>query len=162
MSQDIINEIMFLLHALLLGIVITFIYDWFVVSRRVIKHTMLLISLEDILFWIACAISVFYMLYEENNGALRWFAVAGAALGMVIYKKTLSTYFIKIAVKVFSGIIAVLAKIFGFLGKPVKLAVTKLSQGQKTVSGKGITLGRYIKKKLTEYLKLLKMILCKQ
>ena len=162
MSQDIINEVMFLLHALLLGVVITFVYDWFLVARRVIRHTVLLISLEDMLFWIACAISIFYMLYEENNGALRWFAVAGAALGMLIYKKTISGYFIKIAVKVFSCIIGILARLFGLLGKPVKRMASKLKKGHQAVSGKSLTLGKYLKKKLTEYIKLLKMILCKQ
>ena len=81
---------MFLFHSFFLGMVITFFYDGFLIVRKLFKHTMFLISLEDLIFWIACALSVFYVLYEENNGMLRWFAVAGAALGMFLYKKTLS------------------------------------------------------------------------
>ena len=87
MSQNIINEVTFFLHSFMMGIVITFMYDGFLILRRLIKHSDILVSLEDMVFWIACAIGVFYMLYEENNGILRWFAVFGAALGMIVYKK---------------------------------------------------------------------------
>ena len=90
MSQNIINEVTFFLHSFMMGIVITFMYDGFLILRRLIKHSDILVSLEDMVFWIACAIGVFYMLYEENNGILRWFAVFGAALGMIVYKKSLS------------------------------------------------------------------------
>ena len=79
----------------MLGVVITFVYDGFLILRRLIKHNMLLISLEDMIFWIACAIGVFYMLYEENNGILRWFAVLGATLGMIAYKASISSFVVK-------------------------------------------------------------------
>ena len=82
MSPDIVNEVTFLLHSFLLGIAITFAYDGFLILRRLVRHSLFLISLEDMIFWIACAIGVFYMLYEENNGVLRWFAVFGAAIGV--------------------------------------------------------------------------------
>ena len=70
MGQNIVDEVTFLCHSFLLGVVITFAYDGFLILRRLIKHGMLLVSLEDMIFWIACAIGVFYMLYEENNGIL--------------------------------------------------------------------------------------------
>lgn len=162
MSQDIINEVMFLLHSLLLGIFITFVYDWFLILRRLIKHTILLVSLEDLIFWIACAISIFYMLYEENNGVLRWFAVAGAALGMLIYKKTVSGFFIKTIVGILSRIINIFTKIFGFILRPLHLLSGKIGKGCQSVNGRSVKLGKHLKKKLTEYAKLLKMILCKQ
>ena len=96
MSQYIISEVTFFLHSFLLGIVITMAYDGFLILRRLVNHNLLLISLEDMLFWIACAIGVFYMLYEENNGILRWFAVFAATLGMILYKKTVSAHIINI------------------------------------------------------------------
>ncbi len=162
MSQDIIKEVMFLLHSLLLGVIITFVYDWFLIFRRLIRHTILLISLEDIIFWIACAVSVFYMLYEENNGVLRWFAVAGAALGMMIYKKTVSRFFIKTAVKIFFWIGNLLARLLKIIFRPLHFVWKKTGKECQSVGKKGIKLGKYLKKKLTEYVKLLKMILCKQ
>ena len=49
MSQDIINEIYFLGSSVLMGIVITFIYDFILVGRRVIKHSLFFISLTLLL-----------------------------------------------------------------------------------------------------------------
>ena len=105
MSQSIVDEIMFLLDSFFLGAVITCVYDSFLILRRLIRHNMLLISLEDLVFWIACAVSVYYVLYEENNGILRWFAVVGACVGMIAYKKTLSPWIV-------CGVSGVLEKIF--------------------------------------------------
>ena len=49
------NENVFLLHAFLLGIEITFQYDILRILRRVFTHGNGMVSLEDIAFWIYCA-----------------------------------------------------------------------------------------------------------
>ena len=70
MSQDIVQEVVFFLHSILMGLVITFAYDWILVFRKLFTHGRFLISLEDLLYWFVCGIGVFYMLYKENNGVL--------------------------------------------------------------------------------------------
>lgn len=161
MSQDIVREVIFLFHSFLLGVVITFVYDGFLVLRKMFRHTTFLISLEDIIFWIACAISVFGVLYEENNGMLRWFAIAGAAVGMLIYKKTLSPFIINSTVKVCSFILGILFKLMKILTRPFRFLGGKAVTGGKSAKRKAGKCGRYMKKKLTEYGKALKIILCK-
>lgn len=93
MSQDIIDEVYFLASSVCMGIIITFVYDFILIGRRVVRHSHFFLSLEDFIFWAVCAIAVFYMLYKENNGILRWFAVFGAAVGMLLYKKTIGRFF---------------------------------------------------------------------
>lgn len=161
MSQDIINEVMFLIHSFFMGVIITVAYDGFLILRKLIKHTMLLISLEDMLFWIACAISVFYMLNEENNGILRWFAVAGAALGMIIYKKSLSPVIIGILSNVLAWIFHFLFQVLGLLLKPLVFAEKKLHVMLHFSGRKLRKVIKYLKNKLTAGLKLLKMTLSK-
>ena len=161
MSQSIIDEVTFLLHSFLMGILITFVYDGFIIMRRLIRHNLFLISVEDLIFWIACAIGVFYMLYEENNGILRWFAVFGAALGMAAYKKSVSPFLVKIITMVIERIFHGLFCILRFLFKPVRFAGGKVRGGACAVSKKGKKAGRCLKKKLTERAKLLKITLCK-
>ena len=46
------SENEFLLHAFLMGIYITFVYDILRIFRRVIPHKDLMVSLEDLVFWI--------------------------------------------------------------------------------------------------------------
>ncbi len=161
MSQSIIDEVTFLLHSFLMGILITFVYDGFIIMRRLIRHNLFLISVEDLIFWRACAIGVFYMLYEENNGILRWFAVFGAALGMAAYKKSVSPFLVKIITMVIERIFHGLFCILRFLFKPVRFAGGKVRGGACAVSKKGKKAGRCLKKKLTERVNLLKITLCK-
>ena len=161
MSQSIIDEVTVLLHSFLMGILITFVYDGFIIMRRLIRHNLFLISVEDLIFWIACAIGVFYMLYEENNGILRWFAVFGAALGMAAYKKSVSPFLVKIITMVIERIFHGLFCILRFLFKPVRFAGGKVRGGACAVSKKGKKAGRCLKKKLTERVNLLKITLCK-
>lgn len=162
MSQNIINEVMFFFHSFLMGIVITFVYDGFLVLRRVIRHNLLLISLEDMIFWIACAIGVFYMLYEENNGVLRWFAVFGATLGMILYKETISNFLVNFFSKILTCLFRLLYRVLGLLLRPVRFLAGKISHIWGKGMRKGKRAGRSVKKKLTRGAKLLKITLCKQ
>ncbi len=162
MSQNIIDEVTFLLHSFLLGIIITFVYDGFLILRRLIRHSLFLISLEDMVFWIACAIGVFYMLYEENNGILRWFAVFGAALGMIAYKKSVSPLIIHFVTLIVKRIFWVFAGFFRFLSRPFRFVGKKVYGVWKRFFSKGRKVGKCAKNKLTYRLKLLKITLCKR
>lgn len=162
MSQNIMNEVTFFAHSFLLGIVITFVYDGFVVLRRVIRHNLVMISLEDMIFWIACAIGVFYMLVEENNGILRWFAVFGATLGMLVYKESVSDLYVKMASTLILSVFRVIWRVTGFLLRPIRFLGKKLYHIMKKFVKKCKKAVKYAKNKLTRRMKLLKMILCKQ
>ena len=52
LSESIYHEIQFLLHSVLLGIIITFVYDNIRVVRRVVPHKSFFVSVEDLFFWI--------------------------------------------------------------------------------------------------------------
>ncbi len=162
MSQNIVNEITFLLHSFIMGIIITFVYDGFLILRRLIRHGMFLISLEDMIFWIACAIGVFYMLYEENNGILRWFAVFGAALGMIVYKMSISCLIVNIMSTVIERIVRVICRIIYILFKPFRFIGKKINYIYRRSSGKSKKVCKCLKNKLTGRFKLLKIILCKR
>ena len=68
MSETIIRDNYFLFYSLVMGISVTVLYDLLRIFRRVVKHGDALISLEDLIYWVVVAISVFYMMHEENNG----------------------------------------------------------------------------------------------
>jgi spore cortex biosynthesis protein YabQ len=161
MSQDIINEVYFLLSSILMGIIITFVYDFFLIWRRLLRHSPFFVSLEDFIFWVACAIAVFYMLYEENDGILRWFAVFGAAMGMLIYKKIIGNHFVKIISTCIEKEIYLIRKVLGFLFKPIIWLLKKLKKFCTDLLKKQRRLAKYTKKKLTVCIKMLKITLCK-
>lgn len=161
MSQDIINEVYFLLGSILVGIFITFIYDLLLTARSIIRHSLFFVSLEDLLFWIACAIAGFYMLYEENNGILRWFAVCGAALGMLLYKKLIGNHFVNIMSKLIGKLLHIAHKVISFVLRPIRWFFGRLSLFFGFLLKKQKKSAKYAKKKLTAYIKMLKITLCK-
>jgi spore cortex biosynthesis protein YabQ len=161
MSQDIVQEITFFLHSILAGLVITFIYDWILVLRKLVKHGIVLVSIEDFIFWFACGIGVFYMLYRENNGVLRWFAVAGAALGMLLYKTVIKDRFVYIMSTCIHKIMWFVFRLIQIVLKPLKYAFSAIKRFLKFILKKIKKWIQNIKKRLTVCIKMLKMVLCK-
>lgn len=162
MSPAIVEELHFLLYSFWVGVVITAAYDVLRIVRNIIRHNRLAVSLQDILYWVACALLIFGMLVRENNGTLRWFSVAGATVGMFLYKKTLGFLFVKYGTLLIQKILYLVEKVLIFILKPLNLVRRRLFWIAKK-AGKQRKMGlRGIKKKLTEGKKLLKIILCKQ
>ena len=155
------NENVFLLHALLMGIFITFIYDLLRIFRLVVPHNSFFVSAEDLLFWIYCGGEVFLLMYHESDGTLRWFAVLGALAGMFLYMRLVSPLFVKYVTAAIKRIISLFRKILHFLFKPVRFIFRKTGNAaKKTGRGTFRLLGRLkrrIKNKLTYFMKTLKM-----
>ena len=116
------EENVFLLYAFASGIYITFIYDILRILRRVVPHKGLLVSLEDLVFWIFCAIHIFQLMHRESNGSLRWFAVMGALAGMLLYKKTVSGLFVKYVSLILCRVRDLLGRILGVCLRPAAKA----------------------------------------
>lgn len=155
------SENEFLLHALLMGIFITFVYDILRILRRVIPHKGFMVSLEDLGFWFYCGEKVFLMMYHESDGNLRWFAVIGALVGMILYKKAVSPWFVKYVSLGLEKVLKALIKAGSILCRPFRAAGAKTgavagAAGKRfrRMAGSG---WRRVKKKLTFFLKVLKM-----
>lgn len=114
-----VAETEFIRHAFYMGIFITFVYDILRVLRRVIPHPDFLVSLEDMGFWIYCAVKVFLLMYYESNGTLRWFAICAALVGMFLYIKLVSPFWIKYVSLLLGKILEILCMILKFILKPV-------------------------------------------
>lgn len=152
------NENEFLLHALLMGIFITFVYDVIRIFRRVIPHNSFFVSLEDLGFWIYCGGSVFLLMYHESNGELRWFAIFGAIVGMLLYKKLFSPPFVKYVSLILSKVLAGLGKMIGWFLRPLKILLKKAGAGIGCISHRiGRRIRKAVKIRLTYLLKMLKI-----
>ena len=162
MSQDIVQEVTFFLHSILMGLIITFAYDWVRILRKLIRHGRVLTSVEDLLYWFACGISVFYMLYRENSGVLRWFAVMGAALGMLFYKAVIKDRFVNIMSTYIHKIMWFIFRLIQFVLKPIKSLFCAIRRFVRFLAKKLKKVREFIKKRLTVCIKTLRIVLCKQ
>lgn len=98
------------------GILIGLLFDFFRISRKVFKTNDAITYIEDILFWILAGVIVLYSIFVFNNGELRLFMFLGLILGAFIYMLFVSSYIIKINLK----IINILKKIIGIFMIPFK------------------------------------------
>lgn len=158
MSIQIIEESRFLLYCFLSGVVITIVYDGFRIFRRVCRHGIVWITLEDIVFWIAAGIFLFYMLYKTNNGVIRWFSVAGAGLGMLMYKYTIGEHIVEIMSTIIKKIQDMVSKCLNFIFRPLKRFIKRMFGKIRRLLKK---MKKVLKKKLTGNIKKFKITLCK-
>lgn len=161
LSESIYQEVQFLLHSFFLGIVITFIYDNIRVFRRVIRHNTFFISIEDLFFWILVAICIFLLQHRENDGVFRWFSVIGAFLGMLLYRKTISKFYMKHMTFLFQKSLKAVYIFFSYLFSPIYFLERKTLQFAKKMGHRGRHALAVQKIRLTSYGKMIKMTLCK-
>lgn len=109
MSEGIIFELQFFSRSLLLGAVMMIAYDGIRIFRRMISHGTIAVAIEDLLYWLACGVCIFRMLYVENSGAIRGFAIVAVVLGMITYLQ-LSKILKKVAKKLHNSIKGVIIK----------------------------------------------------
>lgn len=114
MSHEILQELQGVGAAVVSGAVITIVYDLIRIFRRVIAHGNIWIGFEDFIFWIWTSFWIFSVLYRENDGSFRMYTIISMVLGMLLYHKTLSEPFVRIAGKI-------LKKLIFFLLYPLKL-----------------------------------------
>ena len=162
LSQSIYHEIQFLLHSFLLGVIITFVYDNIRVLRRVLRHNVFFVSLEDLVFWIAVAISIFLLHHRENNGVFRWFSILGALVGMLLYRKVFSSLYVKNMTIALGKILHILYLFFETIFSPVYFVEKKILQLLKMLGRKTRHEISLKKIRLTSYKKMIKMTLCKR
>ena len=116
-SEAILKEADILLKAFATGVILIFVYDLLRIIRRLIPHGTVWIAVEDFLFWAGSALTIFAMLYRENDGYLRGFSIGGVALGMLLYSLLLSRFVVKGSVFILEKVLYVLLRPLIRLGR---------------------------------------------
>lgn len=156
------DENLFMLYAFLMGIFITFVYDLLRIFRRVVSHNGFFVALEDLAFWGYCAVAVFWLMYHMSNGTLRWFAVMGALAGMLLYHKTLSGLLVKYVSLIVNKVKRIAGRFLRFLLTPVFAAGRAATKSAGKAAGGGKRMLAFIKKRLTVFCKMVRMIMYKK
>lgn len=94
MSMSIVIELQFFFISILWGVILLVLYDVLRIFRRIIRHSGLVVAVEDLLFWVASSVLIFAMMFRENDGIIRGFAIMGTTIGMVLYNYILSDYIV--------------------------------------------------------------------
>ena len=100
------------------GIVIGLLFDFFRILRKSFKTNDFITYIEDILFWILAGIILLYPIFIFNDGEIRLFMFLAVLLGIIIYILSISSYIIKINVKIINCIKFIIIKIWNIISIP--------------------------------------------
>lgn len=146
-SETIGQETWFFGIAILVGAVLFLFYDFLRIFRRIVSHSNFWIGIEDFCYWILYTGVVFVMLYRENDGMVRGFAIGGLAFGMLLYFLLLSRYVVRVNVLVLGAVVRGMMKILHYFFDPVRRIGKKVA--------------RFWIKELKKFVRAVKMCLCK-
>ncbi len=107
--------------AVLLGAGLLLLYDFLRIFRRILRHNTVGIAMEDILFWLFCALWMFGFMYRYNEGIIRGFLVFGAVVGMILYSLLASRYVIRAGTAVLRRLLRILHMIFYQISGPFRI-----------------------------------------
>ncbi|MCC8028416.1 MAG: spore cortex biosynthesis protein YabQ [Lachnospiraceae bacterium] len=124
--------------AIPVGAVLLFAYDLLRVFRRVAKHKTVGIAVEDMLFWMICALGMFAFMYRLNDGVIRGFIILGAFCGMLFYSILFSRWVVKggtaalrFAVRIAGHFFCVITAPFRFSGRFFRQHLQKTARRNK-------------------------------
>lgn len=96
MSQYMHQELLLFFRTLLFGVALAVIYDCLKILRNTNGNNDALRSVEDFLYWCFSGVSLFVLLYRQNDGAIRIYALFGIILGAWFYHVTISTLLVNV------------------------------------------------------------------
>ena len=129
-SDGIHQELVFLLISFALGEGLVMLYDVFRIFRKVVPHGVIWISVEDVLYWIVAALLIFGMIFQENDGLIRGFAIGGILLGMLFFNHFVSAFLIRSISGILKKILEILKKGLKKVREAVKIGLCKLGLGE--------------------------------
>ncbi|MDP4151945.1 MAG: spore cortex biosynthesis protein YabQ [Bacillota bacterium] len=127
MELSVANQAVVFLLSVALGFVLGFIYDIFRILRIAVRTKGIGVFIEDMLFWIICAVAVLLFLFVFTSGEVRMYTFIGTALGAVIYFMSLSILIMSSA----KIIIIQIKKIIKFLLHIVAMPIIIVSMATK-------------------------------
>ena len=95
MSPYLTLEVRLVGMSTVLGFILMASYDFLRLFRFFVPHGRLWTGIEDFFYWIYAGGAVFMLLYEQNDGSFRFYAVAGVFLGMAAYDRFVSRIFFR-------------------------------------------------------------------
>lgn len=75
------EEISVFVSACLSGVLVSAVYGAIRIFRRMLRHSLFWVSVEDLTYWVWCGIYLFSEMHRTCSGRIRWYFVIGVLLG---------------------------------------------------------------------------------
>lgn len=105
---------------IIIGILISFIFDIFRILRKVYKFNNLMIYIQDIIFWIIAGIITLFSIFKFNSGNIRLYLFFSMFIGVILYTCSLSNNIRIIGTIIIRLLNTIISKIIKLLCIPIK------------------------------------------
>lgn len=147
----IVDQVYIFMYAIVGGAIAAFFYDFLRIKRRAIKTNAIIVSIEDIIYWLAAAVFLFITVYKSNSGEIRGYIFIGNIIGVLLYESIFSSIFIASSVM----IINIIKRIVLFIFKAVSYPFIMLYKVVKIILKLLYKMVRFIFKPLVILLKII-------
>lgn len=145
MGEMIYWELGYVLSCILWGLFLMLIYDLLRIGRLVWKKGSIWVSVEDILYWSFAAIGTYRLFYQQDNGVIRWFAIAITFLVMLFMNRFISKW----TVPFIGRILRVPVALIGRILRKITGGIQKIAQRIQKMAGISWKRLKFLKKKVT-------------
>jgi spore cortex biosynthesis protein YabQ len=114
----IVDQVYIFMYAIVGGAIAAFFYDFLRIKRRAIKTNAIIVSIEDIIYWLAAAVFLFITVYKSNSGEMRGYILIGNIIGVLLYESLFSSIFIASSVMIINIIKRIVIFIFKVVSYP--------------------------------------------
>lgn len=111
--QSLASQFYAFVVTILMGLIIGVFFDLYRVTKRLVRPGRVFRYLGDVLFWVICTFTVFFMLLVGNWGEIRLYVIIGVLVGTSVYIKFFSGFVIWLLDKIFN----IITRIVVFAGK---------------------------------------------
>ena len=115
------------LKSILLGACLMLLYDGFRILRLAVKTPAAIVLVEDILFFLICALATMLFLISANFGEIRFFALLGEGMGALLCALTLSRMVMACSKAIIGFVRAVFRVVFRLFFRPVYRIIHSLA-----------------------------------
>lgn len=128
MEVAVARQTLVFFQSCVLGMAFGLLYDIFRITRVAFKLTKLIISLEDIFYFIICSAFTFFFIMSTVDGKLRIFIIIGEIIGAVLYYFTLGELVMGISRLIIDFIKTVIRVIKKYIVKPLMRLIYNIIQ----------------------------------
>ena len=104
------------------GVISGAFYDVLRIKRRIFSDRLILLFVDDLLFFVFCTILVIFNAYCFNDGNMKWYEIPVMIAGFAVYRKTLSLVFISFCFYLIDSV----KKVVLWMLRPVRKSINKI------------------------------------
>ncbi len=142
--DDISSQLQVFLYSVGFGFILGFIYDIFRIVRTLIIKNNNAVPVQDIVYFLLCAVLTFLFLLVVNNGNFRFNILVALILGFAVYYLSLGRFFADFVISFSKRIIKSANVIAGLITTPYRFVAAlfekiyrKLPENLKNIKNSG-------------------------